>query len=182
MHREHADVVVLVIAFGGAAVGTAIGTLIALRLRRRIFAGPALDQWRAGCRELSRGEQLRVQWATLRRRPVSAARLASAQLAYVCYARYTVERSPLTRNRWFRAAFPVFYGLFAIIYAVEGMQQSQARIFHFGLAAAFAALAVTWAIAVPRSFNRMPARLERLQAQISNRYGPADGPTGAPAS
>ena len=64
----------------------------------------------------------------MRRRPVSAAALAPAQLAYISYARYVAERTPLATNRWVRAGFPVLYGLLAAGMAVEAIHDSQARI------------------------------------------------------
>ncbi len=173
MHHQHADAVILVLVFGGTAAFVIAAMLIALRIRRRLFAGAARDQWDEARRGLSSREQRHVQWATMRRRPVSAAGLAPAQLAYVCYARDTAERSPLTTSRWLRAAFPILYGLLAVGTAIEGILDSQARIFHFALAAGWAAFAVLWWPGMFRSLARQPARLERLRTQINDRYGPA---------
>src|SRR5450755_166221 len=173
MHHQHADVVILVLVIGGSVAVTTVAALFALRMRRRIFAGAARDQWDEGRRALSSREQRHVQWATMRRRPVSAAGLAPAQRAYISYALDTAERSPWTTNRWLRAAFPILYGLLAINATIEGMQHSQARIFHFALAAGFAAVAVMWGPGMSRSLTRQPARMERLRSQINDRYGPA---------
>jgi hypothetical protein len=94
-------------------------------------------------------------------------------LAYISYARYATERTPLATSRRFRAAFPVLYGLLAAGTAVEGIHDSQARIFHFALAAGYAVLAVLWGPVMSRSLTRQPARLERLRTQINDRYSPA---------
>ena len=174
MHHQHAGVVILVLAaVGCTAVIGAIAVPIGLRMRRRIFAGAARDQWIEARRGLSSRERRRVQWASMRRRPVSAARLAPAQLAYISYARYTAERTPWKTSRWLRAVFPVLLGLLAAGMAIEGIQDSQARIFHFALAAGYAGLAVLWVPVISRAINRQPARLERLRTQINDHYGPA---------
>jgi hypothetical protein len=94
-------------------------------------------------------------------------------LAYISYARYTAERTPLATSRWFRAAFPVLYGLLAVGTAVERIHDSQAGIFHFALAASYTVLAVLWGPVMSRSLTRQPARLERLRIQINDRYSPA---------
>ena len=80
----------------------------------------------------------------MRRRPVATAGLAPAQRAYICYARDTAERTPWMTSRWFRTAFGLLYGLLAVSMAVEGIPQSQARIFHFAVAAVWGALAILW--------------------------------------
>ena len=173
MHHQHAGVVIWVLVVGGTVAFTTVAVLIGLRMRRRIFAGAPRDQWDEARRELSGREQRHVQWATMRRRPVSAAGLAPAQRAYISYARDTAERSPWTTSRWFRAAFPILYGLFAVSMAIEGILQSQMRILHFALAAVWAALAILWGPVMSRSLARQPARMERLRTQINDRYGPA---------
>ena len=109
-----------------------------------------------------------MQWASIRRRPVSAPALAPAQLAYISYARYTAERTPWKASRWLRAVFPILLGLLAVSMAIEGIQDSQARIFHFALAAGHAALAVLWAPLISRALTRQPARLEHLRTQIND--------------
>ncbi len=173
MHHQHAGVVILVLVVGGTVAFTAVAVLIGLRMRRRIFAGAPRDQWDEVRRGLSGREQRHVQWATMRRRPVSAAGLAPAQRVYISYARGTAERTPWTASRWFRAAFPILYGLLAVSMAIEGILQSQVRIFHFTLAAVCAALAILWGPVMSRSLARQPARMERLRTQINDRYGPA---------
>jgi hypothetical protein len=174
MHHQHADVVIVVLVVVGCTVVSGpIAVLIGLRMRRRIFAGAARDQWIEARRGLSSREWRHVQWASMRRRPVSAPALAPAQLAYISYARYTAERTPWKTSRWLRAMFPVLLGLLAAGMAIEGIQNSQARIFHFALAAVYAALAVLWVPLISRTINRQPARLERLRTQINDRYGPA---------
>jgi hypothetical protein len=174
MHHQHAGVVILVlVVVGGTVVLTAVAVVTGLRMRRRMFTGAARDQWVEARRGLSRRERRHVRWASMRRRPVSAAALAPAQLAYISYARYATERTPLATSRRFRAAFPVLYGLLAVGTAVEGIHDSQARIFHFALAAGYAVLAVLWGPVMSRSLTRQPARLERLRTQINDRYSPA---------
>jgi hypothetical protein len=172
MHHQHAGVVTLVLVVGATVAFTTVAVLIGLRMRRRIFAGAPRDQWDEARRGLSGREQRHVQWATMRRRPVSSAGLAPAQCVYISYARDTAERSPWTTRRWFRAAFPVLSGLLAVSMAIEGILQSQARIFHFALAAVWAALAILWGPVTSRSLARQPARMERLRTQINDRYGP----------
>jgi hypothetical protein len=135
MHHQHAGVVILVLVVGGTVAFTSVAVLIGLRMRRRIFAGAPRDQWDETRRGLSGREQRHVQWATMRRRPVSTAGLAPAQRAYISYAR-------------------------------------QMKIFHFALAAVWAALAILWGPVMSRSLARQPARMERLRAQINDRYGP----------
>jgi hypothetical protein len=173
MHHRHADVVILILTIGGSIAVTTIAALIGLRLRRRLFVGAARDQWDEARRGLSSREQRHVQWATMRSRPVSAAGLAPAQLAYISYARDSAERSPWTTSRWFRAAFPILYGLLAINAAIEGIQHSQTRFFHFVIAAGCAGLTLIWGPAMSRSLPSQVARMERLRAQINDRYGPA---------
>src|ERR1700727_1611768 len=124
MHHQHAGVVILVLVVGGTVAFTTVAVLIGLRMRRRIFAGAPRDQWDEARRGLSGREQRHVQWATMRRRPVSSAGLAPAQCVYISYARDTAERNPWTTRRWFRAAFPVLSGLLAVSMAIEGILQS----------------------------------------------------------
>jgi hypothetical protein len=172
MHQQ-AGVVPLVLGIGVAVAVIAIALFVGLRMRGRLFAGAARDQWDEGRSALSSREQRQVQWATMRRRPVPAAALAPAQRAYISYAQYTIGRSPWTTSRRFRTAFQVLYGLLAVNSVIEGTQHSQGRIFHLVLAACFAALAVVWVPLTARSLRRLPARLERLRTQINDRYGPA---------
>ena len=173
MHHQHADVVIPVLVLGGTLACVIVAVLFALRLRRRIFAGAARDQWLETRRGLSLRERRHVQWASMRRRPVSAAALAPAQLAYISYARYVAERTPLATSRWLRAGFPVLYGLLAAGTAAEGIHDSQARIGHLALAAGYAILAVLWGPVMSRALARQPARIERLRTQINDRYRPA---------
>jgi ligand-binding sensor domain-containing protein len=173
MHHQHADAVILVLVIGGTVAFVVVVMLIALRMRRRLYAGAALDQWDEIRRGLSNRKQRHVQWATMRRRPVSAAALAPAQLAYISYARYTVERTPWKTSRWFRTAMLSLYSLLAVGMVIQGIQDSQERIFHFALAAVWAALAVLWVPVMSRALTRQPARLEHLRTQINERYGPA---------
>ena len=110
----------------------------------------------------------------MRRRPVSAAALAPAtagvHLLRPLHSRAHSIGQPAggsgPRSRFCTACF-------AVGTAVEGIHDSQARIFHFALAAGYAILAVLWGPVMSRSLTRQPARLERLRAQINDRYGPA---------
>jgi len=173
MHHQNNDVLILVLAIAGSLAVTTVAVLVAFRMRRRLFAGPARDQWDEDRRELSSRERRHVQWATMRRRPVSAAALAPAQLAYISFALDTVKRSPWTTTRWFRVLFPVLYVALAVLNAAGAIQSSQGRIVHFVLAAGFVILAVMFGFGMSRSIARQPVRLERLRAQINDRYGPA---------
>ena len=141
-----------------------------LRLRRRMFAGPAWDRWQDARAGLSRRDEFRVRRATMRHRPVSAPELVAPQLAYLGYARDTATRSPLRTKRWLRAAFPVMYALLSVSQLLIAVQHrpGPGQIFDFALAGAFAALAVMWAVVMPRSLARQPGRLDRLYYRITD--------------
>ena len=97
----------VVLLISGISLAVAVVAVTAgLRLRRRLFAGPAWDRWRDARAGLSPRDQRRVRWATMRHQPVSAPELVAAQLAYLGCARDTAIRSPLRTKRWLRAAFP----------------------------------------------------------------------------
>lgn len=154
------------ISLAVAVVAVAAG----LRLRRRMFAGPAWDRWQDARAGLSSRDQRRVRLATMRHRPVSTPELVAGQLAYLGYARDAATRSPLLTKRWLRAAFPVLYVLLGVSELITAMQHGPgpARIFDFVLAGAFALLAVMWAAAVPRSLARQSGRLDRLHDRITD--------------
>ncbi len=153
----------LVVVISGTAVA------VGVRSRRRMFAGPARDAWDQARRDLSRGDQRQVQWATGRRRPVNRPALALPQLVYSRYAQYQAERSPVRRMP-FRVGFAVLYVALAGENFVNGAVDPHWRIFHFMVGALFAFCAVMWALVVPRSASQGPARMKRLRQEIRERY------------
>jgi hypothetical protein len=137
--------------------------------RRRAFAGPARDAWEQARHDLSRGDQLRVRRATMRRRPVDDAALASAQLAYSRYIEYTAERSPL--RRWpLQTAMIVIYAGNSVLQIVMAVTETRLRAVHLVLGVGFAMLTVTYGPLMSRSLGRQPARMRQLRAQVRERY------------
>ena len=164
----------IVLLISGISLAVAVVAVAAgLRLRRRMFAGPAWDRWQDARAGLSSRDQRRVRLATMRHRPISTPELVAAQLAYLGYARDTATRSPMLTKRWLRAVFPVLYALLGISELITAMQHrpGPARIFDFVLAGAFAVLAVMWAVVVPRSLARQSGRLDRLHDRITDPTG-----------
>lgn len=164
----------IVLLISGISLAVAVVTVTAgLRLRRRLFAGPAWDRWWDARAGLSRRDQRRVRWATMRNQPVPAPELVAAQLAYLGCARDTATRSPLRTKRWLQAAFPALYALLSAGQLIAAVQHrpGPARVFDFVLAGAFAVLAAMWALVLPRSLARQPGRLDRLYDQITDPTG-----------
>lgn len=143
----------------GCRVAAPAGVNVACQLRTR--------------RELSGRDQRRVQRATRRCQPVSAAGLALAQLAYLAYARDVRERTPRVLGRWLRIMVPALYALIAAGCIVDGLGHSSgpATIAAFAGAALSAALAVAYAVMPPRFLGPQPARLDWLLTQINDRFG-----------
>ena len=143
--------------------------VIAMRGRRKVFAGAARDAWERARRDLSHDDEFRVRRATMRRRPVDDAALAPAQLAYSRYVQYTAERSPLLR--WpLRAAMIVIYGGNSVLQIVMAVTETRSRPFHLALGVAFAVLTVMYGPLMSRSLSRQPARMRQLRAQVTERY------------
>ena len=155
-----------------AALSFLAALVIAMRGRRKVFAGDARCAWERARRDLSRGDEFQVRRATMRRRPVDRATLAPAQLAYSRYVQYTAERSPLLR--WpLRTAMIVIYAGNAVLQIVMAVTETQSRAFHLALGVAFAVLTVMYGPLMSRSLSRQPARMRQLRAQVTERY-PAD--------
>ena len=150
-------------------LSTGAALIIALRKRRKLFAGPARDDWERARRDLSYGDQMQVRRATMRRRPVDRAALAPAQLAYSRYAEYVAEHSPLRRGE-IRVALTVIYGGNAVLQIVMAVTETQSRAFHLVLGAAFAMLTVMYGPLISRSLARQPPRMRRLRAHVRERY------------
>jgi hypothetical protein len=171
VHRHHFDIAVFGIVLGSAIIVTVISVLAGLRLRRRVFAGTARDEWQDARRRLDRKARVRVWWATMRRRPVGSLALAPAQLALSFYAQDTAERTPLVSKTWARWGLPVLYGVLAINYAVQAILQAASRTFDWVFCILFTCLALLWALYVPRSLARQPQRMGQLREEIKTRHG-----------
>lgn len=105
----------------------------------------------------------------MRCRPVDRAALAPGQLAFIRYAQYIAERSPLCR--WpVLTAVGLIYGGNAVLLFVMAATETQLRSFRLGMGVAFAVLAVTYGPLISRSLRRQPARLRQLRAQVMQRY------------
>ena len=152
---------ILVIYAGAIAVG--------LRLRRRLFAGPARDAWELARRDLSLGDRQRVRWATGRRRPVGRPALALPQLVYSRYVTDQAERSPLRRRPVRFGMAALYVGLAALQFAVGAVdQQSRVRDFVWGVL--FVACAILFGTMMPRLLNRSEQKMKRLRRQVRERH------------
>jgi len=171
LRRQMRDDVVLaigIIILAAVACGISV-VVVALMGRRKFFAGPARDAWAGRRRELSRGDRLQVQRATMTRRPVGRPALVPAQLAQIGYALHVSERSPM--NHWLlRAALGTCWGALGAAWIVSGIVSSQARVPHLVAGTAMALTAVSWTVLVPRSMARQPAQLSQLRKEIGERY------------
>jgi hypothetical protein len=152
---------ILVIYAGAFAVG--------LKLRRRLFAGPARDAWELARRDLSLADRQRVRWATGRRRPVGRSALALPQLVYSRYVTYQAERSPL-RRRPLRLGLSAAYVAIAALQFAVGAADPQSRVRDFVYGALFAVFAVLFGTMMPRLLDRSERKMKRLRRQVRDRY------------
>jgi hypothetical protein len=143
--------------------------LVGLRVRRRMFAGPARDAWELTRADLSPGDQWQVRRATSRRRPVNRGALAPAQLVYTRYAQFTAERSPMRRPR-VRAAFAVLYLALAAQQLVDGVTEQGAHWLAFACGGIFLALALLWGLLLEPMLARVPQKMKRLRREIRQRW------------
>jgi hypothetical protein len=171
VHHGHFDLAIFLIVVL-ITVLVVLGSVWAgLALRKRLFAGPAKDEWLEARRDLDRKDRRRVQWATKRRRPVDRARLAAAQLAYISYAQDTIKRSPLTRPGWLRIAFPAFFVVMGALDIALAVAQSHLQVFQLVMGAWLMVFWSWWALAAPRSMDRHAGRLDTVRDQVCRRYG-----------
>jgi hypothetical protein len=143
--------------------------LVGLKLRRRMFAGPARNAWELTRADLSPADQWQVRRATSRRRPVNRGSLAPAQLVYTRYAQFAAERSPL-RRPWVRVAFAVLYLALAAQQLVDGVTQHGAHWFEFGCGGIFLVLALLWGLLMEPMLARVPLKMKRLRREIRQRW------------
>ena len=142
---------------------------VALRLRRRIFAGPAREAWELTRADLSSADQWHVRRATSRRRPVNRGALAPAQLVYTRYAEFSAERSPL-RRPWVRVAFAVLYLALAAQQFVDVSTQHGAHWLGWACGGIFLALAFMWGLLMEPMLARAPQKMKRLRREIRHRW------------
>jgi hypothetical protein len=175
-HSVAVDVTIIAAAVVVCLIVMGIAVSVGLRMRRRVFSGLAMDEWERARQRLSWADQWHVGWATMRRRPVDRVELALAQLARARFAQEAAERW-LTRRRRLWIVPMIIYAVEGAWWIIMGVLESNARIFHLVLGALFAALALLWLFAVPRSVARQPARMRELRAEIVRRHGRMPGTT-----
>jgi VanZ family protein len=148
-----------------------IAVVAGLRLRGRVFQGPARDAWELTRRDLSAADQWHVRRATSRRRPVNRGDLAPAQLVYTRYAQFTADRSPFHR-RWFRMGMVFLYLALAAQQFVTGATATHlvARIIDFVAGGWWVVLAALFGLWVNGWLARQPTRLKRLRQVIRQRW------------
>jgi hypothetical protein len=146
-----------------------VSGLVALKLRRRVFAGPARDAWELTRASLSQADQWQVRRATSRRRPVNRGALAPAQLVYTRYAQFSADRSPL-RRPLVRVAFAVVYLALAAQQLVDGVTQHGAHWLQFAIGGIFLALALMWGLLMEPLLARVPQKMKRLRREIRQRW------------
>lgn len=175
MHHGQFNVAVFLIVVGVTLLVMAISVAAGLKLRQRVFSGPARDEWEQARRQLLPKEHYSVRWATMRRRPVASARLAPAQLALTCYAQDTIRRTPL-RRRWLRIGIPVCYLVAGVPQMTLGLRDHQLGILHLALGVGYVVLALAWPLVLSWSMGHGAERMRKLRADIVQRYG--DVPAG----
>lgn len=179
MHHGHslaAVVTVIAITVVLCLIVIGVSVVIGRRLQRRVFSGLAMDEWQRARQRLRWADQWRVGWATMRRRPVDRVELALAQLARARLAQDAAGRS-LTRFRWLWRALAILYTVQGAGWIIAGAVGSRMRVFHLAEGLLFAAVALVWVFAIPRSVARQPARMRELRAEIVRRHGRTPGPT-----
>lgn len=177
MHHGHSAAVMVTIIAAGVVLWVivmAVAMRVGLSMRRRIFSGPAMDEWERARQRLSWTDQWRVGWATMRRRPVDRVELALAQLARARFAQHAAERS-LTRHRSVWIASAIMFAVLGTGWIIAGGLGSGMRVFHLALGVLYLALALAYVFAVPRSLARQPARMRELRAEIVRRHGRMPG-------
>lgn len=170
MHHGHFDLAIFLIFILIWVLVMAGSVWGGLKLRARLFAGPAKDEWQDASRDLDRKDRWSVRWATQRRRPVDRARLVAAQLAFIDYAQDTIKRSPLRRG-WLKLAFPAFYAGLGALNIALAVTQSHHPVIDPVIGVFFCVFAIAWAFVFPRSMDRQAGRLEKLRDQVCRRYG-----------
>jgi hypothetical protein len=165
----HNVALVVGIAVGVALLCTGGALALGLRMRRKIFAGPARDAWEFKRLDLNRADQRHVQWATMRHRPVRLPRLASAQLVYSRYVQYTAEHSPFHRW-WFLVMFSGIWVAVGTVQIADAFTETQGRVFHLILGGLFAVLALAYPFLITRSLTRGPLQMKRLRRDVRDRY------------
>ena len=153
---------VVAVFFGGIAL------VVGVRIRRRVFAGPARDDWNLARRDLSSVDQLRVVWATSFYRPVGRGRLALPQLVYTRYAQDTAVRTPMKRTS-FQVGFAALFLVLAAVEAADGVA-SHGYALRFVSAGCCLVVAALFGLVVPRVARRAPMKMRRLRREIRERY------------
>jgi hypothetical protein len=140
-----------------------------LRVLSASFAGPQRDAWNLLRHDLSRADQLHVTWSTSRRRPVSRAYLAPAQLVYTRYAQDAAERSPLNnaRRRFWRTVPMAVIGGADVCFAATA---TPVNIFNLAIGSWITFMAGVSALRVPRMRRDRPRQLLNLRRQIRATY------------
>lgn len=162
---------VLVIVLTCIVVPLCMAALVATALKKRwkIFGGPALDAWLRVRRQLSRGDRLAVQRATMKGQPVNRAALAPAQLTYSRLVQYMAEHSPL-RRRPIRRTLGIIYGVLGVGWLAVGIIDPHGRAINLIDGVLALGLAVLWVTFLPRSMAGKPARMIQLRRQVMERY------------
>ena len=153
---------VVAVFFGGIAL------VVGVRIRRRVFAGPARDDWNLARKDLSSVDQLRVVLATSFYRPVGRGRLALPQLVYTRYAQDTAVRTPMKRTS-FRVGFAALFLVIAAVEAADGVA-SHGNALRFVGAGCWLVIAALFGLVMPRVVRRAPVKMKRLRREIRERY------------
>lgn len=162
---SHTGVLIVAVTVLGGLLGSGLGLLFGLKLRRRVFAGPQRQAWDLARADLSRADQWHVQRATSRRRPVSRGHLAPAQLVYTRYVAYTAERSPLCRRR-IRLAATGFFAAIGAANIVPAALSTPVHVVNVLVGSYLLLMAGLYWLWLPRWLRKTPQRMLNLRRQI----------------